>query len=671
MFDLALGKPATQSSKYPEILVPLDVNAANANSINSSDSYCQTNAEWFPWWQVDLEASCLISEIVLYNTSFWPSRMRRFTILISKNGQTWQEVFSKTDSSIFGGDDENAYRVQFAASIIGRFVRVRLDNWDYLHLKRVCIYGNVCHNFPSEEKAVNNKISLPSKIIFSSNYNEDDQFLPIYIDNFLNYTPDNCYLFINFPSSRPIPLNLITPNSRVHIFNGEVDRKKWGGTLLLGHMESYREALNVLGKIDYFCTCATNGLFVKLFDLKAAVQRLELNDQAPVGMTRNYLIDVPLNNIPRGKEWIWDNLLDSKSFREYLLYEADIKFMSLNQIEGLFASGAEWNTLYSRIEILKKSASYFPYPNIKTPALEEFLPVTFFRRFGSGKFTNICHMLWDPHRDVTFLDLIEFAVKLPVHMCQVKWFNRNPDTLPTAALDQKWFRALLDDLLTLDTPNAYRERFLKRLLTQSFSEASRLGEVYTPLTRFWRSEAQEERAQWMCSSLIPVGKQVKLSPAFSTLSIGPSKNGSLAAWLLSSDSPVDTLHYEAIISEEASTTTLSLQVNKDGEPSGRHEWGDTRATLFLSPMVGEKAQVFRLSLRRPFEFVHEQIMHNIRLSDGHSNLAWPLTLQEDEEGWCHFYFLRPQNHFGEIWIGIPAFLRTSISMKIAFGISPI
>ncbi|GBR48331.1 discoidin domain-containing protein [Neokomagataea thailandica] len=668
MIDLALGKPATQSSKHPEILLPLTVDAAHANCPDSPDAHFQTNAEWFPWWQVDLEERCVISEVVLYNTAFWPERARMFSILLSQDSHTWEEVFSKTDHSVFGDNDDTAYKVTFPKPVTGRFVRVRLDNWDHLHLKSVRIHGEPSREAlptPTQET----RISSPEGVaVFATNYNEEDTFLPVYINNFLNFTPENCHIFINFPKSRKIPTDILTPNPRVHVFNGVIERKKWGGTLLLGHMESYGEALRTLGKIDYFCTCASNGLFIRLFDFAAAVKRLELKDDAPVGMARPYLIDADLKTLSTEGDdmWVWNNLKNSRALEDYVEAEFGITKFSLNQIEGLFAETSEWNHIYFRINEITKCNECLGTPVFETPALEEFFPVTFFRHFGKGRFTNICHMLWVPMREVTFPDLLELVKKLPVHMCQVKWFSRDLASTPTAALSHTWSRALLEKLSRDETPQTYHDRFLDRILIQSFSDAVRKNEVYTPLTRLWRSDARWGRIQWIYSSLLPQGEKTRVSPAFP--GTPTHENGTSSAWILPADPMQDGLQYEAIISEEPSATTLDLQVSGEHEAFGRHEWGNTRAILFLSPLAGEKAQVFRLSLRRPFEYVHEQLMHNVRRSDGQSNLVWPLIMHEDQGDMRHFYFLRPKEHKGEIWIGIPAFLRTSIVLELAFGI---
>ncbi|MBS1039147.1 discoidin domain-containing protein [Gluconobacter cerinus] len=669
MIDLALGKPATQSSKHPANLLPLTLDAANANRQDSPEANFHTDAEWFPWWQVDLEQLCLISEVIIYNTAFWPSRARMFSILVSHDGQTWREIFSKTDHCVFGDNDENAYKVVFSQPITGRFVRVRLDNWDYFHLKSVRIYGEQSPGIRSTEESGDFSLSLEKTVVFATNYDEEDNFLPIYISNFLNFTSKNCYIFINIPKHRKIPTNILSPHPRVHIFNDTFECEDRGFAQLSRYMASYGEALRVIDKIDYFCTCVSNGLFVRFFNLDEVIRRIELKNDAPVGMTRQYLTNVSTVDFLKNESWIFEKVQDPRSFVKFISDDINISYISTNQIEGLFAPSEEWMLLYERMNLIKKSDYYFSNFKKENIAVEELLPVTFFRSFGSGSFTNICHVLWDPVREITFPELIEFVKKLPAHMCQAKWFSRDPESKPTAAISHTWSRALLNTLTNIETPKTYREQFLTRVLTQGFSDIIRKSEVYTPLTRLWRSDARWGRVQWICSSLLSLNEKTILSPAFS----GTPMHGDSApaAWVLYVNPTCDNLQYEAVVAEEPSATTLSLHVNREGEASGRHEWGETRAILFLSPLAGENAQVFRLSLQKPFEISHEKIMYNVRRFDGYSDFAWPFIMQEDERDMRHFYFLRPESHKGEVWIGIPAFLRTSIFMELSFGINSV
>ncbi|WP_086613696.1 discoidin domain-containing protein [Acetobacter indonesiensis] len=663
MFDLALGKRASQSSKLPENHMSLTEDASKALSLVDDGSFFHTAAEWFPWWQVDLEQSYLLEKIFLYNTNFWQLRSRLFTILVSEDGENWISVFSKTDHSVFGSDAETAYKVEFENTVMARYVRIRLDNWDFFHLNQVKIFGK-----PISIVKKHSKITLEKdkkNIVFSTNYNEEDDFLPIYLNNFLSYTPNFCHIYLNFPEDREIPQHLIPSDKRVHVFNGKIKRYKWGGTLLLGHMESYGKALECLGKIDFFCTCASNGLFVKFFNYDETIRNLALGHKAPVGMTRHHLIDVPVDNVPRGQAWVWDNLSDAVDFRNYLLNEANISKISINQIEGLFASGTEWENLYSRLSTLEKCNEFFLNPTQKTLALEEFLPVTFFRRFGSGQFTNICYMLWEPIREITFPDLIHLVKKLPEHMCQVKWFSRNQDSPATAILSENWGRSLLQshtmDLSAIGVHN----RFRNRALTQSFADVVKITESYIPFTSKWHPAALSGRIQWILSTVIYAGDQNSYRDLVSTV---PKASDISAVWLKCFNFTHITLQYEAIFAEDYGKTVLSLRSSREGEVAKQHEWGEVHSILFISPMLGENAQVLRLSVKKPLFPFQEQILGGVRRFDGKNDFAWQPFLHEDDSTVKHFYFLRPLDHVGEIWIGIPAFPSTVIDIELSVGL---
>ncbi|MFC0500762.1 discoidin domain-containing protein [Asaia krungthepensis] len=671
LIDLALGKPATQSSKHPEIVLPLSQVAGEAVLAGYGDTSFQTAAEWFPWWQVDLEQICTIERIELFNTDYWPTRNRLFSILVSEDGREWHEVFSKTDHDTFGGDEKTAYTVPFATPICTRFVRVRLDNWDHLHLKSVRVYGQPGIRQEGATRPLTPPATRGRHVVFAANYNEEDRFLPVFIENFLSYTDEYCSLVINFPANRAIPFHLLAGHRRVHVFNGKVERKKWGGTLLLGHMESYAEALHAFPDFDYFCTSASNSLFVRPFSLDQAVAHMARGNDAPVGMTRHYLIDVPLENVPRGEAWVWDNLEEAEPFRRYLIDEADIPLMSINQIEGLLAERSEWGTLHDRIAILEACDGFFANPTQKTLALEEFLPVTFFRRFGTSRFTNICHMLWEPIREVIFPDLVQFVQKLPMHMCQVKWFSRDPDSVPTAALSQPWSRALLATLTNDDTPATLHARILNRALSAHFSSALSSQEIYTPLTRAWRDDARWGRIQWIASETIgrETRERFEGEKLISGLPMLPGKKP--CAWLELRDHRHQDMQFEAILSEDGKHSALDLRTGPAGTGLGPHHWSEVWGVLFLSPLQGEKAQLFRISLRRPFDYARHQLMHNVRRSDGKSDVTWMPVLEEDDGDRRHFYFLRPDSHHGEIWIGIPCFVQTSIAMEISFGVAAV
>lgn len=663
LIDLALGKRATQSSKSRSDFLPLERIASRALSGETGGPCFATGAEWFPWWQVDLEQICHIERVVLFNTHHWPSRSKLFTIMVSDDENDWREVHSKTDHTVFGAGDEDSCQVAFTPALNARYVRIRLDNWDHLHLAKVQVFGSPLTDAP-------HAITTPRAVgttVFATNFNEDDAFLPVYVDNFVHYTDDSCHLVLNFPVGRTIPRHLLADHPRVHIFNGTTPRKKWGATLIIGHMESYGHALDVLGSFDYFCTCASNGLFLRAFDARKAVDHLDRGNEAPVGMTREYLLDVHIDRIPRGTAWIWDNLDDSLALRRYLVDEADVPLISLAQIEGLFASSAEWGTLYERMDVLKQCDKCLPSPVLTTPALEEFLPVSFFRRFGQGRYTNICHMLWDPLREVSFSDLIQFVSRLPAHMCQAKWFPRDKDAITTAAISVPWSRSLLTTLAYDTRPATLHDRFVTRALTTNFNRALQQQEVYTPLTRLWREDPSWGRAQWISAREFGPGAAVPEAgkPFFAGQPEGV--DGRPAAWLDCTHACRETMVHSVVLTEDADHCVAQLDSCFPHEAGQRHEWGEVWSVLFISPLAGDAAQIFRLSLKHPFTHTQEQLLHNIRRHTGDREFPWVPMFHEDQDGYRHYYYLRPEGHTGEIWIGLPSFHRTATSIEVSFG----
>lgn len=666
LVNLALGRPATQSSLHPDNLLTLEEEAARGVRQEEDEAFFHTNWEWFPWWQVDLEERCEISEVILYNTPFLQHRMRLFTLLVSDDAENWEEVYSRTEVPLFGHTEETACRVKFSQAVVGRYVRIRLNNWDAMHLCRVKVMG--CPSADGTAGAekisgLSNATLAKNTLVFAVNYNEDDIYLEEFIKNFLIYTPKNCHLFINFPAGRKLPKEQLAAQERVHGFNGQVERHKWGGTLLMGHLETYGEALRVLGKFDYFCTIASNQLFVKPFDTAAVIKALVRPGNGIGATNPQFALDLPRAAIPDGYGWMWEVMREHYVDLLDVLGEGGIDYVSGNQIEGLFASASEWNTLYSRMALVEKCNDFFPVPCSKTIALEEILPVTFFRAFGSGDCVNICYMLWSGCREVSFDDLLQFRRRLPDFICQAKWFSRNPLSVTLSALNQSWSRELLETVSDRRGSAGARQRFLNQALADSFSGGFSRQENYVPLTQRWRENRLYGRIQWLGvthyeknGSYFPFGMAVPISK----LTDMP------AAWLKVKQGVAHREH-EAVVSEDDNITMLEMRASFSGERGTGHQDGEIETVVFLSALSGNRAQVFRVSLPPEAEFTHRRLMENIRYSLGPSyeDQPWPLGYFEELEGWRHYYFLRPLGVEGEIWIGIPGCLRTQLRVQIA------
>ena len=49
-----------------------------------------TDIQENPWWQVDLQQTQAISQVVIYNRCDWPDRPGRLMVLLSQDGKQWR-----------------------------------------------------------------------------------------------------------------------------------------------------------------------------------------------------------------------------------------------------------------------------------------------------------------------------------------------------------------------------------------------------------------------------------------------------------------------------------------------------------------------------------------------------------------------------------------------------
>ncbi|WIG97205.1 discoidin domain-containing protein [Myxococcus sp. SDU36] len=91
-----------------------------------------------PWWQVDLQASHLISNGVLYNrTDCCSDRLQNFRVRISEDGTTWQDY-------PFAGVAPR--QTSFSINSKARYVRVQLGTTNNpLSLAEVQVFGPDAH----------------------------------------------------------------------------------------------------------------------------------------------------------------------------------------------------------------------------------------------------------------------------------------------------------------------------------------------------------------------------------------------------------------------------------------------------------------------------------------------------------------------------------------------
>lgn len=139
--NLALKKPARQSSRSMWSR-PDDPQGAVDGVKNGSFGFC-TEREANPWWDVDLGAEYLLDRVIVYNRlDFGADVAHRATpieVWVSHDGVDFRRVVWNR-SGPFGGVTGKPLELAISGTR-ARFVRLRLNSTDYLHLDEVEVLG--------------------------------------------------------------------------------------------------------------------------------------------------------------------------------------------------------------------------------------------------------------------------------------------------------------------------------------------------------------------------------------------------------------------------------------------------------------------------------------------------------------------------------------------------
>gem|GEM_PF-3306960 len=271
---------------------------------------------------------------------------------------------------------------------------------------------------------------IVEKVVFATNYNEGEDYLSLYIDNFLHYTDENCQLIINLAPGRRLVDPALGAHERVHIINGHIERSKWGMGLSIGHLESYAYAARELGAFDFFCTTASNALFFRKPDFSAVISELKAGNIFPATHGRDYSKDYDISvkgYDGEGGSWAWTGFNQSENFRRSLEEGCGITRCSVTQIEGLFARKQDWDIILDhqqQIDALRHALRQDPDDPRNYMAVEEMLFSTFILQFGSRRFSHLCFVFWNGLGRVGPAELLTTLPDLPPHFCCAKWFDR-------------------------------------------------------------------------------------------------------------------------------------------------------------------------------------------------------------------------------------------------------
>lgn len=288
------------------------------------------------------------------------------------------------------------------------------------------------------------------KFVFATNYNEGEDFLSFYIDNFLSYTDEQCVLVINLAPGRRLVSCPQQKSDRVHIFSGEVQRAKWGMGIALGHLESFAYAAHYCGPFDFFCTVASNALFFRSIDKDAIIDRLDRGEIFPQARGRDYRTD---HDIPvTGHEaengtWAWRGFNQSVHFRECLAKTCQIEHCTVTQIEGLVARRDDWDMILKQgdaLHELRAALAQDPDDPRYYMAVEEMIFSSLILQHGSGRYTHLCYMLWEGLGRIGPRELIADLPRMPSYLCCAKWFERSIHDPGAVLVCTPAGRALLD-----------------------------------------------------------------------------------------------------------------------------------------------------------------------------------------------------------------------------------
>jgi hypothetical protein len=146
LFDLALGKTATQSSTAYSRPAANAVDG-NVDGAYMNDSITHTDLNTNAWWQVDLGASASITSIRIWNrTDCCSNRLSNYWVFVSDT------PFAATDTPAalqnragtwgsFQAAPPNPSVTISVGGNRGRYVRVQLAGADYLSLAEVQVLG--------------------------------------------------------------------------------------------------------------------------------------------------------------------------------------------------------------------------------------------------------------------------------------------------------------------------------------------------------------------------------------------------------------------------------------------------------------------------------------------------------------------------------------------------
>lgn len=136
--NLALHKPATQSSIYPHTLYAVAAKAVDGNADGNfhSRSVTHTRRDLHAWWEVDLVTQSVIKSVIIFNRlDCCRERLMNFDVKLFDYAHRVVRIIS------YRSQPRAVYTFHLNSMPEARFVRVTLQGSDYLSLAEVKVLG--------------------------------------------------------------------------------------------------------------------------------------------------------------------------------------------------------------------------------------------------------------------------------------------------------------------------------------------------------------------------------------------------------------------------------------------------------------------------------------------------------------------------------------------------
>ncbi len=486
------------------------------------------------------------------------------------------------------------------------------------------------------------------RVVFSALFNESEAFLAAYVRNFLNNTGDGTFLVINLPAGRQIPCREADESERVLVFSGEVQRRKFGHTLLTGHLESFEHATQALGAFDFFCPLASNSLFARPFNLQAALEKLKVKPRTTSNDLDNLL-----------EVWWWVKVKRNPRFIAFLKEVWGLTHVSQNQIEGLFASRNDWAVLHQRLpQILELGGTIEPEQEFP---MEEILPATLIKQFGSGHFAYICHIFWTRSYQgkVVLADILDMPSLFPDEICILKWFERNPHDVATAAVSTGWIRNMLGQVSEDLRSEPPATRFAHRMILEQLAHVLAEREGFGPVTAGWWTEATEPARRRMALT-----RTLTMYRGIIPLPFEQEAGREPELLYVYAEDTRDAVRLSLEITEAGSTTiVLSTSLPTEADDAEAAEPA-LEGYLYLRCLAPSDSRVFRLRCVSVTSSIRDRIAMNVVIQQGQSySYVLPCHVAAGEAP--EFYYRHdPVASEDGLWFGIPFFSQFAATLTV-------